>query len=63
MKHAWLRVIIEKGGDYFIGNKGNTSKRHKEVETSVTESMRVFPSLMARGHSCHIVLDARDSSH
>jgi hypothetical protein len=34
-KEATLRVIIEKGGDYLIGTKGNTSVRYAAVEKAL----------------------------
>lgn len=34
-KEATLRVIIEKGGDYLIGTKGNTSNRFDAVEKAL----------------------------
>ncbi len=34
-KEATLRVIVEKGGDYLIGTKGNTSKRLQGVEAAL----------------------------
>jgi hypothetical protein len=34
-KEATLRVIVEKGGDYLIGTKGNTSVRYAAVEKAL----------------------------
>jgi hypothetical protein len=34
-KQTTLRVIVEKGGDYLIGTKGNTSNRFKAVEKAL----------------------------
>jgi hypothetical protein len=34
-KEPTLRVIVEKGGDYLIGTKDNTSKRVKAVEKAL----------------------------
>lgn len=34
-KEPTLRVIVEKGGDYLIGTKGNTSKRLEAVEKAL----------------------------
>lgn len=34
-KEATLRIIIEKGGDYLIGTKGNTSVRYAAVEKAL----------------------------
>jgi hypothetical protein len=34
-QEATLRVIIEKGGDYLIGTKGNTSNRFDAVEKAL----------------------------
>jgi hypothetical protein len=34
-KEATLRVIVEKGGDYLVGTKGNTSNRFEAVEKAL----------------------------
>jgi len=34
-KEPTLRVIVEKGGDYLIGTKGNTSNRFDAVEKAL----------------------------
>lgn len=34
-KESTLRVIVEKGGDYLIGTKGNTSNRLEAVEKAI----------------------------
>jgi len=34
-KEATLRVIIEKGGDYLVGTKGNTAVRYEAVEKAL----------------------------
>ncbi len=37
-KEPTLRVVIEKGGDYLIGTKGNTSKRLDTVEKALQDT-------------------------
>ncbi len=37
-KEATLRVIVEKGGDYLIGTKGNTSKRLEAVGKALEDT-------------------------
>lgn len=37
-KKPTLRIIIEKGGDYLVGTKNNTAKRHKAVEKALEAS-------------------------
>ena len=34
-KEATLRVIVEKGGDYLVGTKGNTAVRFEAVEKAL----------------------------
>ena len=34
-KEPTLRVIVEKGGDYLVGTKDNTSKRLRAVEKAL----------------------------
>jgi hypothetical protein len=34
-KEATLRTIVEKGGDYLIGAKGNTSKRFDAIDKAL----------------------------
>ncbi len=34
-KEATLRVIVEKGGDYLVGTKGNTAIRFEAVEKAL----------------------------
>jgi len=34
-KEPTLRVVVEKGGDYLIGTKGNTSNRLDAVEKAL----------------------------
>ena len=38
-KQATVRVIVEKGGDYLVGTKGNTPKRHQ----AAIEALRDTP--------------------
>ena len=40
-KQETMRVIAQKGGDYLIGTKGNTSKRHE----ATVEALRDTPFL------------------
>ena len=37
-KEATLRVIVEKGGDYLVGTKANTSKRLQGVEAALKDA-------------------------
>jgi len=37
-KQDTLRVIVEKGGDYLIGTKANTSKRLQGVEQALKDT-------------------------
>ena len=37
-KEATLRVIVEKGGDYLVGTKANTSKRLHGVEVALKDT-------------------------
>ncbi len=37
-KEPTLRVIVEKGGDYLIGTKGNTSNRFEAVEKALEDT-------------------------
>jgi hypothetical protein len=37
-KQDTLRIIVEKGGDYLVGTKGNTSKRLEGAEKSLKDT-------------------------
>jgi hypothetical protein len=37
-KEPTLRVIVEKGGDYLVGTKGNTPDRFKAVEQALEDT-------------------------